>query len=57
MFVHEARMIYETYMDFRDDDEEMPESVKHLYSWKNNMWKHTRNTLVTSHSFFHYIFH
>ena len=32
MFVHEARMIYETYMDFRDDDEEMPESVKHLYS-------------------------
>ena len=33
MFVHEARMIYETYMDFRDnDEEEMPESVKHLYS-------------------------
>ena len=34
MFVHEARMIYETYMDYRDDDdeEEMPESVKHLYS-------------------------
>ena len=36
MFVHEARMIYETYMDYRDDDEEeMPESVRHLYSWKN----------------------
>ena len=33
MFVHEARMIYETYMGFRDDDdEEMPESIKHLYS-------------------------
>ena len=33
MFVHEARMIYETYMDYRDDDkEEMPESVRHLYS-------------------------
>lgn len=33
MFVHEARMIYETYMDYRvDDEEEMPESVKHLYS-------------------------
>ena len=34
MFVHEARMIYETYMDYRDDEEkeDMPESVKHLYS-------------------------
>ena len=34
MFVHEARMIYETYIDYRndDDEEEMPESVRHLYS-------------------------
>ena len=34
MFVHEARMIYETYIDYRndDDEEEMPESIKHLYS-------------------------
>ena len=27
MFVHEARMIYETYMDYRDDDEEEMEDI------------------------------
>ena len=33
MFVHEARMIYETYIDYRnDDEEEIPESIRHLYS-------------------------
>lgn len=32
LFIHEAKLIYETYKDYQDEDNEMPEFVKHMYS-------------------------
>ena len=32
LFIHEAKLIYETYKDYQEEDkDEIPECVKHMY--------------------------